>query len=347
MLIRVSVGAKRRPQAECMDKMPFMNRLETLLVLLDRRTAMSPALTRGVALARRTGATLTILRCDHDALVDAAAERLPPPELQLLQQRHLANRGAWLPPLLTQWRCEGLTVRGEIAWTPTPHETLIDRVMTHQPDLVIKDIGQEGEPTPTDTDWQVLRLCPVPLMLVRPDAPPLPTHLAAAIDPSGHSPQSGEATLCAAQCLSRACHGEVDLLHVFPFGPEQPEVAPDLMALHAELRQEAAMSFEQFARAHGIPQQRCRLLSGPPAKVMAHYAAAGGIDLLVCGGTYRGMLERLMIGSTPEALLREANSADLLVTRTHEFQNQLARHLDLPMLRRRQAMLRNSLPLPG
>lgn len=124
--------------------------------------------------------------------------------------------------------------------------------------------------------------------------------------------------------LCRKGEGHITLLHVglapgmgqFDLGAYGVPVPDTLMQLHEQAAKEQQHALERLAREE-IPEDvpwRAVLREGfPPDEILAE-AKAGGHDLLVMGTHGRSGLERVVLGSVTERVLRKAE-LPVLVTR--------------------------------
>jgi len=321
-----------------------MQRLERILVIVDRRMQLSPAWHRGVALARRAAATLQLCLLDHEPLIDASAEAVHPDVLQLAKAQFVGERQRWLAQQGAALTDQGLRVDSEVRWAPLLHKALLDRVLEHRPDLVIMDAGHNGGHAPrlfAPQDWKAVRLCPAPLMLVRPQSGPLPTHIAAAVDTAGDpaiTAPLNDSIVAAVRQLGLFADAAVDLIHAFPLRPPSRSGDGSLEAAYEELRQTDADTFRAFAARHQFAPEHQHLLTGDPASALTELAARGSFDLLAVGSQYRTAFDRFLLGSTAETVLAQA-ACDVLIVKPPQFAEELRKHVDIDALRRRQALL--------
>ena len=110
--------------------------------------------------------------------------------------------------------------------------------------------------------------------------------------------------------------GECLLVHVIdPAGA----VAPDSYTLPSdvlgEVRRDATALFDQLAATadqRGVTVAT-RIIEGSPADELLRVASDWAPDVLVVGAHRRGLVKRLLIGSTADTLIREASCPVLVV----------------------------------
>jgi universal stress protein E len=321
--------------------------IQTILVVVDRTMHATPALRRGIELARRARARLHLCLCDHDALIDAGADLIPPQQAQRLKARFIERRRGWLQQTARELGAQGLDVHIDSRWAPSLHEALIDRALALRPDLVIKDVGQDPASAPgalSPADWKLLRFCPAPLMLVHPQSAPLPRRILAAVDTAHSHGPLNDTIVGMAQRLGLYADARIDLAHVFSLRPAGSDAPHDLQALHEDLRREDRDAFTAFAARHGVDAEHQQLRIGDPARTLNELVVQTASDLLVLGALYRNSADRFFLGATTEAMI-SCGSCDILLVRMPHHTIELAGVFDLDVLQRRQSLLQR-IPAP-
>lgn len=318
-----------------------MDMPRSILAAVDSGMRPSAATRRAIELSRRTGARLHLLMPVYDARIDATSERIDAEVARLASDQFIGTRLRWLADWTAELAAQNLRASCEVVWARASHEALLARVLEQAPDLVVKDLEHDSFlgrwPVIRTTIWRLLRTCPSPLMLVQPDAPLMPSRLAAAVDPSHPNARSSgldDRVVKAALPLAMVANATLDLVHVFPFRREDSGTSAKLDEVVDEVRTEDRRIYNEFAERYSVPRDRRVLLGGSPAVEILNHAQAHSIDLLVLGSEYRGAWDRFLLGSTAESLISQAG-CDLLLVRPEGFARQLAKHMDLDALRTR------------
>jgi nucleotide-binding universal stress UspA family protein len=122
-----------------------------------------------------------------------------------------------------------------------------------------------------------------------------------------------------AENLASVHRAEVVLVHAFVEMPTYPEVATgQVHTVWEEQRRWVQQALDQraaAAEARGVGA-RGLLVTGPPAEAVVDAAARDGADLLVVGTHGRTGLERVLIGSVAERIVRAAPCPVLVVRPT-------------------------------
>ncbi len=313
-----------------------------ILAVVDPAMQITAGAHRAVELARRSGARLHLFMSVFDARIDATAELVDPEVERLARQQFIDVRLNWLAEWTAGLVSQGLRASCEVAWARKEHEAVIAKVLESGVDLVVKDLRRESVlrrwTSIRTSDWRLARLCPVPLMLVQDGARPLPSRLAAAVDPShpdAHPEGLDDRVVQAALPLAMACGAALELLHVFPYHRADAGLAAKMDELIEELRRDDCVAFNQFADRHSVAPEQRVLLGGEPVAETLRHAELGHVELLVIGSQYLTGLDRLLLGSHAEAFVSQA-ACDLLIVRPDDFGRELARHGALDALQKRR-----------
>jgi universal stress protein E len=294
---------------------------KTILVVVDPHTEdEQPVLKRAAWLAERTGAALELFACDYDAEIDAgriATVWIPEPGArEQLLLRHRRRLETFATPL----RGRGLKVTVDAAWDYPLDEAVVRHVAAKQPWLVAKDTHHHNVLQRTllsNVDWNLIRDCPAPLLLVKPrEIAERPTVLAA-IDPvheHDKPAQLDDAIYKFGADLCARIGGTLHLVHAVatPLGVELP---PNVRALVAA---EHRRALESFLTTHPVPGPQVHAIEGLAHQCLQQAATDQGADFLVMGAVARRGIKKVLIGSTAARVL-DRLPCDLLIIKPATF----------------------------
>ena len=314
-----------------------MLQIRKILLVADPAMRRTPAFERAAALARRSGASLHILIAEYSEPV-ARIARIDPAAMEQAREGLLRARRAWLADEAAALRGQGLTVTADAVWAHPAWEAVVQHAVELSPDLVVKDVCHEPlyrRLLYTPADRQLLRLCPVPLLLVNSVAHAAPRRVIAAIDPlRGSDGEQGMSRriVDAALALSTQCDADLHLAHAFDgLGSAATATPTGMQVLPSEvyeiLRKSHEDAFRALADAYGVPEAKRHFLDGPPAQAIADFASETGTDLVVIGSSRRGGMDRFIMGDTAEALADRVSSS-VLVIRPEGFAREIAARLE-------------------
>ena len=162
-----------------------MNELKKILAVVDPTVADQPAVRRAAWLAKNSGAELELLVCYYNEYL--SGDRLfDSPSLEKARDEVIQNHEKHLETLAEPLRADGVVVKTSAVWDHPLYEGIVRRAVESGSDVVVKDTHHHSAVTRallTNTDWNLLRTCPTPLWLVKPqDLADTPVFVAA-IDP--------------------------------------------------------------------------------------------------------------------------------------------------------------------
>ncbi len=197
-----------------------------------------------------------------------------------------------------------------------------EHAQEHDVDLIV--MGTHGRRGPArlflgSVAAEVVRSARAPVLSLRelPDGRPLEAiqTILCPVDFSDHS----RLALAHATELARAFHAEVQVLHVFE-QPSYPYVyAPVPMVATVEqiegMRERATRGLQAMIQEVGDPDLRYRveMVDGHPATEIVGFAERSGADLIVASSHGLRGIERLMLGSTCEEIVRRSSKPVFLV----------------------------------
>jgi universal stress protein E len=172
------------------------------------------------------------------------------------------------------------------------------------------------------TDWELLRLSPRPVLLVKRAGAYRRPVVLAAVDPDhayAKPVRLDQAVLQMGAAIAGALRGTLHAVHAYAPLPVAAfsrgvQSAADLRRLELDASRDAARKLERAVRTANIPPSRRHLLGLHPADAIAQAAARTGSALVVMGAIARSGLKRLVIGNTAERVL-DRLPCDLLIVK--------------------------------
>lgn len=305
-----------------------MNRICNILVIVDPTASEHPAVAKGALLAESFNARLELFACETKASREA---RLAAHARKHSKEPLVVDLKAMLEALAGPLRMRGVDVATETDSADPLHVALLDRVKRTSAELVVKDTHHHTlaqRTFLTNTDWQLIRGCPVSLLLVKPGPWTSSPKVVAAIDP-GHANDKPEmldhCILEHASSFSKKLQGELHVLHAYlpaAVVAAAASVPPMAMAVSAEeLAREQESRRREIAALvsdYHVRSQNIHVSAGGTAEVLPLAAQAIRADMMVLGAISRSGLKRAFIGSTAEDVL-EKLPCDALIIKTPNF----------------------------
>jgi len=314
-----------------------MKRLDRILAVLDPTTEAQPALAKAATLARRCGATLELFICDFDPSL-SGQPFFDTDKLRHLREEFVAERLEYLEQTADDLRDEGLAVETHVHWDNPSYRGIVRRVEESSPDLVVKDTHYHTvlrRTLFTNTDWNLIRTCPAPLLLAKPGDWPDTPRVLAAIDPGhlGDKPAELDHDILEWSALVAArMGGEVHAVHAF-FPAALLAATATLAGMplasgltSAEIveseRKRIAGALADIVGGYPLPAERVHLEQGAAAEVLPRLADQLNAALVVMGAVSRSRLQEVFLGSTAERVL-DRIGCDVLVVKPGDFTEKL------------------------
>jgi len=303
-----------------------MNPIRNILVIVDPTATQHTAVTKGAALAEKFQARLDLFICDTKAVRNMRlAERLR-------DSSQKTNLHEMLEAAAAPLRHRGLDVTTEIVAADPLHTALSDRVRHTCAELVVKDTHHHTiaqRTFLTNTDWELIRGCPVPLLLVKPTTWSSAIRVGAAIDP-GHLDDKprllDRCILEQASAIAQHLGGEVHAIHAYipativtAAAASLPPMVIDVDPQVLESERRAKLSeLVTLTSDYRVGEENIHLEAGGVNEVLCRLARELHIDMMTMGAVSRGALRSIVVGSTAESVL-ERLSCDLLIVKAPNF----------------------------
>jgi universal stress protein E len=306
-----------------------MNAIRNILVIVDPTADQHPAISKGALLAQKFGSRLELFVCDTKASREA---RLATHMKTRAGEPFVANVKAILEGLAAPLRERGLDVTTETECADPLHAGLVDRTKRTSAELVVKDTHHHSltkRTFLTNTDWHLIRTCPVPLLLTKANAWSTVPRILAAVDP-GHANDKpavlDNRILDCAFSLSRCLGGDLHLLHAYlpaTIVAAATAASPSLsLSVSAEdpAAEERQMreQLQALAAEYRVNAENIHLEIGGPSEVLPRLAGSLHADVMTMGVISRNNLRRAFIGSTAEDVL-EYLPCDALIVKSPDF----------------------------
>ena len=287
-----------------------MKDLTSILVVLDRSPRDRPLVDKALLLARELNARIELFSCDaqHEVAPRPARDQRG---VETARRNSVADRYDYLRRLSYSVTAQNVAVAIDVVCESPLYEGIVHKVFKSCPDLVMKTAASErsvGHPTFDASDWQLVRTCPVPLLLSRGNAWSSRPRFAAAVDVSEEeTPGLLERILRSAAYLSAGCRGELDLL----FGGCSGNGAPDGTSHAAKLR--------KLAKELHLGDDRVWTLAADPAATLAAFAAKQRSDVLLLGALTHPTPPTRLVGTLIRKLM-DTLDCDFLWLRPARFE---------------------------
>lgn len=305
-----------------------------LVAVKDPRARSLPAVKKAAQLAHATGAALELFHSIADAVyIDALGmAKQSVTEFESRSRRHYLQR---LESIAAPLRRQGLKVHSTAEWDYPIYEAIVRRAAATRADLIVAERHATRHVAPwllRFTDWELLRLSTIPVLLVKsPRAYRRPVVLAA-VDPShafAKPSRLDDEILRQALSLTDALRGTLHAVHAYvPMPIDMVAVeynGPDITErIEAHARAGARAGFDRVLRGTKIPRARRHLVGRHPINAIVEVARDVRSAIVVMGAISRSGMKRVFIGNTAERILDQL-TCDVLVVKPPRFASHVAR----------------------
>lgn len=301
-----------------------MKKLENILVVLEPHSEEQPALTRAAYLAEAAGASLHLFMCAYDAAIGIASF-LTGGQQESFVQTVVDGSGVMIDRLSQSYRDSGLAVTREVVWDRHPAEAILKACEAGNFDLVVKRARHHyrADAIFNHTDWNLMRYCPHPILLVRDGQWDEVGQVLAAVDAAPQSDKKSQLNRAVLEEASYLASTLAFELHLVSAYPAPPLYAPVSTAIQAQDNYRSKMSamvtghLTELAAEFDIGPHATHAVEGPVDWVISEVSQQLVAEFVVMGNSSREGLAGINIGSTAEATLDAINTNVLIVRETH------------------------------
>ena len=305
-----------------------MNIRQVLVAVGDPSVRTSAALAKAAMLANKTGAQVTLFHSLYSPYV-AGEQFYSPDALEKDIEGAVNARKAQLAKLARQLEKDGGGVRVRVRWDYPVYESIVREVMRERIDLVVAESHRHtrvARVVLSNTDWQLIRLCPCPVLFVKTATPYDRLRVLAAVDPLHAHAKPGaldSAILQAGRDLAEAFNGRLHAVHSYMLAtPFTSGVLMEPVPLPVNVAEqhlaEVKQAFEKLVEPFGLGPRRTHLRAGNAGEEIPEVAEEIDAAVVVMGAVSRSGLKRLFIGSTAERVIDHLK-CDVLVLKPEGF----------------------------
>jgi len=308
-----------------------LRNLARILAVIDPTVKDQPAMHRAAWLARATGAELELLVCYYNEYL--SGDRLfDSPSLEKAREEVIGSQLKLLESLAGPIRKDGVVVTTSAIWDHPLHEGVVRHAVATHAGVVVKDTHHHSlmaRALLTNTDWNLIRICPMPLWLVKPGDIVEPPVFVAAIDPmNGHDKPAAldDEILHVSKLLAGQTGGEVHAFHSY-----DPRIAVATATANAyipvslpfdeieqQMHEDHQRRFAEITSYHGIDGDNSHLAAGLTHEELPAVAKTLNATVVVMGAVARNRWKRLFIGATAERTMDHL-PCDLVVVKPDWF----------------------------
>lgn len=313
-----------------------MSRYQNILVAIDAQQDDQPALRRAVYLNQRIGGKIKAFLPIYDFSYEMTT-LLSPDERVTMRKGVISQRTEWIREQAQAYLEAGVDIEIKVIWHNRPYEAIIQEVMQHNHDLVLKMAHQHDRLEAvifTPTDWHLLRKCPCPVWMVKDQPWPEGGKAVVAVNLASEEPHHDalnqklirETTLLA----EMVNHTEVHLVGAYPVTPiniaiELPDFDPSVY--NDAIRGQHLVAMKALRQKFGIGEEFTHVAKGLPEEVIPDLAVQLDAGVVVLGTIGRTGISAAFLGNTAEQVIDHLR-CDLLAIKPDDFKSPITQDDD-------------------
>ncbi|HZW59161.1 MAG TPA: universal stress protein [Woeseiaceae bacterium] len=308
-----------------------MDKISRVLCVVDPTTSEQHAVDRAAWITARAGATLELFICTYNEYL-SGIRYYDSPSLEAARKEVLEGYRRRLEGIAGPLRESGLNVVTKALWDHPLHEGVVRYAAATGADLVVKDTHYHSSIARallSNTDWQLIRNCAVPLWLVKPGPMAEEPVFVSAVDPMNEHDKPAaldDEIICVSKKFAKICGGDVHVFHAY-----DPRLAAASATTNAylpvslpyyeidkDMRERHGKRLNEITTFHGIKDDHTYLVSGRTEDELPELASKLDATVVVMGAVARNRLQRLFVGATAERTM-DRLPCDLLVIKPDWF----------------------------
>jgi universal stress protein E len=250
-----------------------------------------------------------------------------------LENELLTDARRKLEAIADRLRVHSIRAKVSVSWDFPAYEAIVRQALKSKADLIVVQRYGAKHTAPALmqlTDWELVKISPVPVLLVKNPRPYRHPGVLAAVDPGhrfGKTFELDRSILRAGSALSEGLRGKLHAVHAYsalPLFGISPTATVDLIdTMVQQARRRASAKFDRTLGSVKVPKSRRYLLAARPIEAIAETARRTRSAIVVMGALSRSGLSRLLIGNTAERILDEL-LCDILVIKPSSFRTPMA-----------------------
>lgn len=287
-----------------------------ILVILNPENDKQYALARAVRLVEEqksdTPVKITLFLTAYELSYEMSA-LLSSEERSEMLNTVIAERQKEIAPYIEKYAHPMIEFDTKVVWHSNEADAITAEFEQNQYDLVVKYTKEEESLTSlifTPMDWQLLRKCPVPMLMVRDGDWKHQRRILVAVNVSGDEEYQDEfnksLVSIGMDLATNLERGNIHLVGAYP--PTPVNMAIDLPEFHSSeysngIRGQHLINMKALRQKFGIDEDHTHVREGFPEEVIPEVAKELQAELVVLGTVGRTGLSAALLGNTAEHVI--------------------------------------------
>ncbi|POY45396.1 universal stress protein UspE [Avibacterium gallinarum] len=295
-------------------------KFKNILVVLNPENEKQYALARAVRLVKEQKSESKVKITTFMTVYDLSYEMsalLSSEERENMHQGVIEQRQKAIQPYLDKYADPNIEFHSAVVWNSNEAEAIAEEVEKNSYDLVVKYTQEEESITSlifTPMDWQLLRKCPAPIMIVKDGDWKHQRRILVAVnvsdDEDHHSLLNNELVTLGIDLADSLERGNVHLVTAYP--PTPINMAIDLPEFSTadysnSIRGQYLINMKALRQKFNIDEDHTHVREGFPEDVIPEVAKELGAEMVVLGTIGRTGLSAAFLGNTAEHVISKLN----------------------------------------
>ena len=259
-----------------------------------------------------------------DLYFDAAPVTARRANLNSLRESIAANQAA-VDKLVAPYKDMGYRITTSVIQIHRLYEDIIKSARDYKADFVFKSVRQHAPLKRmfyTSTDWNLIRMCPTALLLVRDQGTVRGKPVIASVNIDDEDPEHQELNrivLAQANALAEVLGAKVHLIYAYGPAVVMGDGADPMAYQIAKDKHDAEFKkAKALASVNNVLASNTKLREGTPETIVTEYGEEISAGIIVLGTVARSGASGLFIGNTAESML-EKTHRDMFVIKLESF----------------------------
>ncbi|MFQ1023782.1 universal stress protein UspE [Avibacterium paragallinarum] len=300
-------------------------KFKNILVILNPENEKQYALARAVRLVNEQNSDAPVKITTFMTVYDLSYEMstlLSPEERHLMHQGVITQRQKMIQPYFEKYKSPNIEFNSIVVWSNNEAEAAVSEIAKVNYDIVVKYTQQESISSLifTPMDWQLLRKCPIPIMLIRDGDWRHQRRILIAVNVADNddnhiliNKKLVSLGLDLADILER---GNIHLVTAYP--PAPINMAIDLPEFNStdcsnSIRNQYLLNMKELRQKFGIDEAHTHVKEGFPEDVIPEVAKEIEAEIVVLGTIGRTGLSAALLGNTAEQVINKLNCSLLAI----------------------------------
>ncbi|MDG2914567.1 universal stress protein UspE [Bisgaard Taxon 10/6] len=291
-------------------------KFNNILVVLNPENEKQYGLARAVRLAKEQkseqSVKITLFLAVYDLSYEMSA-LLSSEERNEMHQGVITQRQQEIQHYIEKYADPMIEFKTLVVWNNNEAEAIAEEFEKNQYDLVVKYTKEEESMASiffTPVDWQLLRKCPAPMLMVRDGDWKHQRRILVAVNVSGdedyHEQFNHYLVNLSTDLADTLERGNIHLVSAYP--PTPINMAIDLPEFHTReyingIRGQYLLNMKALRQKYGIDEDHTHVREGFPEEVIPEVAEELGAELVVLGTVGRTGLSAALLGNTAEHVI--------------------------------------------